>query len=168
MVDFYYIYGGYVSQLWLLLHLWVIHTPTTKESHQVPFTEHISTLIVFIGSCWCELMLNNRQIQASEMGIPSSTVVDLPPVKMSGDYRAQKLPASRIDSAGLGTSAAATRHPTAKGQLFVTAEVGSFQHMLTTDLLNHLVFVQKSFMKVAYFPCPSSARKIGSVSQGIF
>ena len=29
-----------------------------------------------------------------------------------------------------------------------TAEVGTFEHSLTTDLLNHLVFVQKVFMKV--------------------
>ena len=28
------------------------------------------------------------------------------------------------------------------------AEVGTFEHSLTTDLLNHLVFVQKVFMKV--------------------
>lgn len=28
------------------------------------------------------------------------------------------------------------------------ADIGTFEHSLTTDLLNHLVFVQKVFMKV--------------------
>jgi hypothetical protein len=34
--------------------------------------------------------------------------------------------------------------------LSATADVGSFEHILTTDLLNHLVFVQKVFMKVCF------------------
>ena len=33
--------------------------------------------------------------------------------------------------------------------LNAVAEVGMFEHSLTTDLLNHLVFVQKVFMKVS-------------------
>jgi hypothetical protein len=32
--------------------------------------------------------------------------------------------------------------------LNAAAEVGAFEHSLSTDLLNHLVFVQKVFMKV--------------------
>lgn len=31
--------------------------------------------------------------------------------------------------------------------LSATADIGAFEHSLTTDLLNHLVFVQKVFMK---------------------
>jgi hypothetical protein len=31
--------------------------------------------------------------------------------------------------------------------LNATADIGVFEHSLTTDLLNHLVFVQKVFMK---------------------
>jgi len=31
--------------------------------------------------------------------------------------------------------------------LQASAEIGSFEHCLTTDLLNHLVFVQKVFMR---------------------
>lgn len=31
--------------------------------------------------------------------------------------------------------------------LSATADIGVFEHSLTTDLLNHLVFVQKVFMK---------------------
>lgn len=32
--------------------------------------------------------------------------------------------------------------------LSAVAEIGALEHSLTTDLLNHLVFVQKVFMKV--------------------
>lgn len=32
--------------------------------------------------------------------------------------------------------------------LNATADIGAFEHSLTTDMLNHLVFVQKVFMKV--------------------
>ena len=35
--------------------------------------------------------------------------------------------------------------------LNAVAEVGLLQHSLTTDLLNHLVFVQKVFMKVSVY-----------------
>lgn len=31
------------------------------------------------------------------------------------------------------------------------ADIGVFEQSLTTDLLNHLVFVQKVFMKVSYY-----------------
>lgn len=34
------------------------------------------------------------------------------------------------------------------GYLNANADIGVFEHSLTTDLLNHLVFVQKVFMKV--------------------
>jgi hypothetical protein len=37
--------------------------------------------------------------------------------------------------------------------LQATADVGAFEHILTTDLLNHLVFVQKVFMKVVTLIC---------------
>ena len=39
-------------------------------------------------------------------------------------------------------------HLRAGHYLQATADVGVFEHSLTTDLLNHLVFVQKVFMKV--------------------
>ena len=35
--------------------------------------------------------------------------------------------------------------------LHAIAEVGLFEHCLTTDLLNHLVFIQKVFMKVGRY-----------------
>lgn len=33
--------------------------------------------------------------------------------------------------------------------LSAVADIGIFEHSLTTDLLNHLMFVQKVFMKVS-------------------
>lgn len=82
------------------------------------------------------------------MSVPSSTVVDLPPVNMSGEFISKKLRPPRPEEVRLGVTDSYPRHVTVKGHLFVTAEIGAFQHSLTTDLLNHLVFVQKSFMKV--------------------
>lgn len=35
--------------------------------------------------------------------------------------------------------------------LSAVADIGVFEQSLTTDLLNHLVFVQKVFMKVSYY-----------------
>ena len=40
-------------------------------------------------------------------------------------------------------------HLRAGRYLHATADVGMFETSLTTDLLNHLVFVQKVFMKVS-------------------
>ena len=44
------------------------------------------------------------------------------------------------------------------GYLNGVAEIGALEHSLTTDLLNHLVFVQKVFMKVGegggFASCP--------------
>lgn len=37
--------------------------------------------------------------------------------------------------------------------LSAVAEIGALEHSLTTDLLNHLVFVQKVFMKVGSNIC---------------
>lgn len=37
--------------------------------------------------------------------------------------------------------------------LSAVADIGVFEHSLTTDLLNHLVFVQKVFMKVSSVVC---------------
>lgn len=40
------------------------------------------------------------------------------------------------------------------GYLNANADIGVFEHSLTTDLLNHLVFVQKVFMKVIIYFTP--------------
>lgn len=77
--------------------------------------------------------------------LPSSASIDMPPVHIHAvllQHDASNTdPASQTsDLAGLTLR---------KGNyLKATADVGAFEHVLTTDLLNHLVFVQKVFMKV--------------------
>lgn len=83
--------------------------------------------------------------------LPSSAIVELPPIHIHADYKLYNADTSCTD-ADL-TEGHAESHPEGlvlrEGNYFnAIAEVGTFEHSLTTDLLNHLVFVQKVFMKV--------------------
>ena len=82
-----------------------------------------------------------------ETSIPSSASIDLPPIHVYADYRHYRAnaPVSEALTEGLMLKEGS--------YLNGVAEVGMFEHSLTTDLLNHLVFVQKVFMKV----CRSSS-----------
>ncbi|XP_062852110.1 bridge-like lipid transfer protein family member 1 isoform X3 [Trichomycterus rosablanca] len=79
--------------------------------------------------------------------VPPSASLTLPPVIMSGEYIIQE------HEGHSETGWAHDDMPTKQGNylqgnyLRCIAEVGSFEHSLTTDLLNHLVFLQKVFMK---------------------
>ena len=87
--------------------------------------------------------------------LPSSAIVELPPIHVHADYR-QHVSESEVTH----TTSAPGQPPDTEAELTeglvfregsylnAVAEVGSFEHSLTTDLLNHLVFVQKVFMKV--------------------
>ncbi|KAJ2953969.1 hypothetical protein O0L34_g1610 [Tuta absoluta] len=85
------------------------------------------------------------KLQASEANIPAAAMVALPPVHVS----------ARVAEAGAGTGAGAGGVGVgpegavlrAGRYLAATADIGLFEHTLSTDLLNHLVFVQKVFMK---------------------
>ncbi|XP_063358209.1 bridge-like lipid transfer protein family member 1 [Cydia amplana] len=83
------------------------------------------------------------KLQVSEANIPSSAIVALP---------AAHVAARVLEDAPNGQTAAEA--PDAPGvvlragrYLYATADIGLFEHTLSTDLLNHLVFVQKVFMK---------------------
>ena len=76
--------------------------------------------------------------------LPSSASVDLPPIHIHADYRPHSADTLAADE-GL-TEGLVLREG---HYLNAVAEVGAFEHSLTTDLLNHLVFVQKVFMKVS-------------------
>ena len=76
--------------------------------------------------------------------LPSSASVDLPPIHIHADYRPHSADTLTADE-GL-TEGLVLREG---HYLNAVAEVGAFEHSLTTDLLNHLVFVQKVFMKVS-------------------
>ena len=83
-----------------------------------------------------------------DTSIPPATVVELPPVHVQGEL-VTKLPRSvRTKDVPPETEESFRSRSRARTHLYVSAEIGAFQHSLTTDLLNHLVFVQKSFMKV--------------------
>ncbi|XP_059220162.1 bridge-like lipid transfer protein family member 1 isoform X3 [Stomoxys calcitrans] len=82
----------------------------------------------------------NTKIQVrNEMNLPSEACIALPPVHVSAEY----IPEHRQDE-----------HERVEGVILrqggyvnASAEIGEFERCLTTDLLNHLVFVQKVFMR---------------------
>ena len=76
--------------------------------------------------------------------LPSEASIDLPHVHIHADYRLHNAESANTEE-GLTSDGLTLR----EGNYFnAVAEVGTFEHSLTTDLLNHLVFVQKVFMKV--------------------
>lgn len=80
------------------------------------------------------------KIQASEANLPSEACIALPPIHVAAEYiqenASQDIP---IDGVVLRQG----------GYVSASAEIGDFERCLTTDLLNHLVFVQKVFMRVS-------------------
>jgi hypothetical protein len=92
-------------------------------------------------------------VQPSTPGnLPSSASIDMPPVTVHAVFL-QHDPKSGISMEQDHPSDGLAEGLTVRegNYLRATADVGSFEHILTTDLLNHLVFVQKVFMKVCFF-----------------
>ncbi|GFU08719.1 transmembrane protein KIAA1109 [Trichonephila clavipes] len=87
----------------------------------------------------------NTKIQPSEGNMPSSASVDLPLVHISAEYiqdpTSTNTTTNKLESFTDGVVLCQGSY------LSALAEIGSFEHSLTTDLLNHLVLVQKVFMK---------------------
>ena len=88
------------------------------------------------------------KVQSVDNAIPPATVVELPPVHVHGELITKPPRSIRSKDGPPETEESFRSRSRAKTHLYVAAEIGAFQHSLTTDLLNHLVFVQKSFMKV--------------------
>ncbi|XP_037087739.1 transmembrane protein KIAA1109 homolog [Pollicipes pollicipes] len=82
-----------------------------------------------------DLSFRTKVVEAQNL--PSSASVALPQVHISADYMQQEAePAPVPDGVEV-----------CPGSYFSTeAEIGALEHTLSTDLLNHLVFVQKVFM----------------------
>lgn len=81
------------------------------------------------------------KVQTTETSLPSEAEIELPPIHMYADYRPHKQGETPSDKLGEGLVLK-------EGDfLHAVAEIGMLEHSLTTDLLNHLVFVQKVFMK---------------------
>ncbi|XP_068608570.1 bridge-like lipid transfer protein family member 1 [Brachionichthys hirsutus] len=79
--------------------------------------------------------------------MPPSASLTLPPVTMSGEYIMEEHE-SHSDQGWAPEDFLAKPGNYLQGNyLRCVAEIGSFEHNLTTDLLNHLVFLQKVFMK---------------------
>ena len=73
--------------------------------------------------------------------LPSEASIDLPRVYILAEYM-------QDESVSIEPKKAADGSMYSKGNYFkAKAEIGELDHCLTTDMLNHLVFVQKVFMK---------------------
>ncbi|XP_043249927.1 transmembrane protein KIAA1109 isoform X1 [Colletes gigas] len=81
------------------------------------------------------------KLQVIEANLPSEASIELPKVHVSAEY-------IQDGSSNMNDSKLADGVVLRQGSyLSATADIGTFEHSLTTDLLNHLVFVQKVFMK---------------------
>lgn len=80
------------------------------------------------------------KLQVTEANLPSEASIDLPKVHVSAEYIQD---GKNTTEAKLGDGVVLREG----SYLNATADIGKFEHSLTTDLLNHLVFVQKVFMK---------------------
>ncbi|KAM4709465.1 bridge-like lipid transfer protein family member 1 [Discoglossus pictus] len=88
------------------------------------------------------------KVSATDMStIPPSASLNLPPVTMSGKYIMEEHDNYSDQAWSMDDLPAKQSYYLQGNYLRCVAEVGSFEHNLTTDLLNHLVFVQKVFMK---------------------
>ncbi|KAG7510689.1 hypothetical protein JOB18_028724 [Solea senegalensis] len=79
--------------------------------------------------------------------MPPSASLTLPPVTMSGEYIMEEHESHSDQGWGQDDFPAKQGNYLQGNYLRCVAEIGSFEHNLTTDLLNHLVFLQKVFMK---------------------
>ncbi|XP_053786564.1 bridge-like lipid transfer protein family member 1 isoform X4 [Desmodus rotundus] len=88
------------------------------------------------------------KVSATDMStIPPSASLNLPPVTMSGKYVMEEHDSYSDQVWSIDELPTKQGYYLQGNYLRCVAEVGSFEHNLTTDLLNHLVFVQKVFMK---------------------
>ncbi|KAJ8972138.1 hypothetical protein NQ314_000364 [Rhamnusium bicolor] len=85
-----------------------------------------------------------NQNEKAEANLPSEASIALPAVHVVAEYIPENA-ASGIRDGHRGPEGVVFRQG---GYLNANADIGVFEHSLTTDLLNHLVFVQKVFMKV--------------------
>ncbi|XP_077202572.1 bridge-like lipid transfer protein family member 1 isoform X2 [Paroedura picta] len=79
--------------------------------------------------------------------IPPSASLNLPPVSMSGTCIMEEHDSYTDQTWSIDELLTKQGYYLQGNSSRCVAEVGSFGHNLTTDLLNHLVFVQKVFMK---------------------
>lgn len=88
----------------------------------------------------------------TDINLPTEASINLPGIHINAEYledmsASKKPPNSAMNSACRSESFTDGIVFRKGSYLDMTAEIGSFEHCLTTDLLNHLLFVQKVFMK---------------------
>ncbi|KAM9329723.1 bridge-like lipid transfer protein family member 1 [Gastrophryne carolinensis] len=93
------------------------------------------------------LRFTSKVSSADTSTIPPSASLNLPPVTMHGKYIMEEHDNYSDQAWSMDDLPAKHSYYLQGNYLRCMAEVGSFEHNLTTDLLNHLVFVQKVFMK---------------------
>ncbi|XP_039287951.1 LOW QUALITY PROTEIN: transmembrane protein KIAA1109 [Nilaparvata lugens] len=82
----------------------------------------------------------STKVQVTEANLPSEASIELPKVHVQAEY-VQDGASTRDGNFADGVVLRQGNYISA------VADIGVFEHSLTTDLLNHLVFVQKVFMK---------------------
>lgn len=90
------------------------------------------------------LLQGYNQNEKAEANLPSEASIALPAVHVAAEYIPENA-AGGLREGVHGPEGVVFRQG---GYLNANADIGVFEHSLTTDLLNHLVFVQKVFMKV--------------------
>ena len=92
--------------------------------------------------------------QVHVVPLPPTTHIDLPPIKVEGHYL-EIHQASMINNDYSTTNTtsplSSSNSPRSHGYLSVSVYIGSLEQNLTTDLLNHMIFFQKGFVKVCIF-----------------
>lgn len=86
--------------------------------------------------------------QGTDVNLPTEASIALPVVHVSAEYIPEGATGPLRTDGHRGTEGVVFRQG---GYLSAQADIGVFEHSLTTDLLNHLVFVQNIFMKVCLF-----------------
>ncbi|KAK9751645.1 hypothetical protein QE152_g4782 [Popillia japonica] len=84
------------------------------------------------------------KLQVTEANLPSEASIALPAVHVSAEYVPDGTTGALRNDGHRGPEGVVFMQG---GYLSANADIGAFEHSLTTDLLNHLVFVQKVFMK---------------------
>ena len=74
---------------------------------------------------------------------PGSTAIDLPGIKLQGYYLE-----IRSQPRDLDIDITSGKVSPSHGYLNAVADISSLEQNLTTDLVNHLIFLQKGFLKV--------------------
>ncbi|KAL5011394.1 hypothetical protein ScPMuIL_009945, partial [Solemya velum] len=115
-----------------------------RKSAESSVTAHIgNTMIILLEGIPPNMQSRQSfgEVATTETSIPSQASIDLPPIHVYADFRYYKanVPVAETLTEGLILKEG--------NYLNAVAEVGMLEHSLTTDLLNHLVFVQKVFMK---------------------